>query len=101
MSNACVESFFKTVKHSLLRGKTHLYAGDFVRSMIKNMAARIKLNLMNREKRSHIPGREKRKACKSATPRLKRDRVDEEIWSRKKRRRTTYSSRKEAPDILK
>ena len=91
LSNASVESYFKTLKHGLLRGATKLHAGDFVRVIIRSMSARQKINLLRPQERPHL---KKRQGQKRRT-------ADEEKWQRRKRRKNTYSQQVDEPQALK
>ena len=105
-SNAAVESFFKTMKKNLLRSRTGLLAGDFVRTVLNDLSARVKADIMSKKvekaKESDKSKGRKRtheKASCGLSPERARER-----WGPKQRRRNVskrpYRER-DPPDILK
>ena len=89
VSNACVESWHKTVKRQILMGKKRLPPGELIELLLQDAAAR--------EKESIIPPKKNRK--KRRTEEGPED--AEERWRRKERRQKTgYVGKIRAPSSV-
>lgn len=117
-SNAPVESYFKTLKQNILRGRSGLLAGDCTRVILKDISSRVKEDAMlEKEQQSKgKPGKRKAESrqhtSQEATPQKRQNQeqtdafagcargVDEEQWGPKKKRRQGYKERT-VPSIFK
>ena len=107
-SNAAVESYFKTIKTNLLKSRTGLVAGDFIRLVLQDLSARVKDDVMAEKlKGAKVNGKatktEKKRGREKEVNGMSPDRAKER-WGPKRARRDAHKRSyrdRDIPDILK